>query len=67
MNALWTTAGCLALALTFDHLYLLYPAAFGCLVVGVIVIFREMFALLGEDSQYSPDPAEDDGSAHHAV
>lgn len=51
-NAGMTTLGCIVLALTFDHVYLLYPAAFGALLAGVVVIFREMFALLGQDSQY---------------
>ncbi|MBO9532588.1 MAG: hypothetical protein J7513_06425 [Solirubrobacteraceae bacterium] len=53
LNAVMTTLGCVALALTFDHVYLLYPAAFGALFAGMGVIFREMFALLGQDSQYT--------------
>ncbi len=34
---------------------MLYPLAFGCLIGGMAVIFREMFALLGQDSQYQVD------------
>jgi hypothetical protein len=54
-NAIATTAGCVALALTFDHIYILYPAAFTALLAGTAIVFREMFALLGQDSQYQVD------------
>ncbi len=51
-NAAMTTAGTIGVALTFDNVYLLYPIAFGLLLSGTAVVFREMFQLLGQDSQY---------------
>lgn len=59
-NAIATTAGCVALALTFDHIYILYPAAFTALLAGTAVVFREMFALLGQDSQYQVDEVSEE-------
>lgn len=53
LNAGMIVLGCIALALTFDHTYLLYPAVFGAMLGGVALVFREMFALLGQDSQYT--------------
>jgi len=55
LNAIATTLGCVAIAVSFDHVYVLYPLAFGVLLGGMALIFREMFSLLGEDSQYSVD------------
>jgi hypothetical protein len=55
LNALMTTAGTVGVALTFGNVYLLYPVAFGLLAAGTAVIFREMFQLLGQDSQYQVD------------
>jgi len=55
LNAIATTLGCIAIAVSFDHVYVLYPLAFGVLLGGMALIFREMFSLLGEDSQYAVD------------
>lgn len=55
LNAGFTTLGTIAVGLSFDNVYVLYPLSFGFLIGGVAIIFREMFKLLGEDSQYAPD------------
>lgn len=59
-NAAATTAGTIGVALTFDNVYLLYPIAFGLLLAGTAVVFREMFQLLGQDSQYQVVEVADD-------
>lgn len=63
LNAIMTGLGCLALALFSDNIYVLYPLAFGALIGGIAVIFREMFALLGQDSQYQVDEVAADAIA----
>lgn len=59
-NAIFTTLGTIAVAVSFDNVYVLYPLSFGFLIGGVAVIFHEMFALLGQDSQYAPDEVAGD-------
>lgn len=50
INVIATVLGCILMALTFNHASLLIPAVFAVLLVGAVLIIREMFSLIGDDT-----------------
>lgn len=49
-NAIATTIGAVVFALTFQNVLVAVTLTMSALVIGLIVIFREMWTLLGDDT-----------------
>ncbi len=50
INVIATVGGCIAMALTFHHAWLLYLSVFTVLIVGAVLIMREISVLIGDDT-----------------